>query len=565
MLIEYREILELLERTPLFSHLSENELNRLAGVIQINVYRDGDAIFTFDDPADAMFLVNEGLVRLLVREDGQDAIFEDLQTGDIFGEESLLFDDPRYYSAVATGRTVLLTLRVESYLNLKDDLPGVEEKLEVIIRSRRLSTELTFPWLHEDEYVHVMTRRYPGYLWFKLIFPAVSGLILLVLSILLMTVWQPGKLYGWILLTVTIPATILWVIWTVIDWRNDYFILTNKRVAWIEKVAFIYDSRKEAPLSTIMSVGLERSRLGSLFDFADVVVQTYVGTIRLKTLAQAEAIASLIEAYWDRSEKQTRKQESQAMAQILHEKLNLPWSTDEDTQPVSVTRVSRQETSSVREPGFLSWLLSDFLRLRYEQDGAITYRKHWFLLVKRIWLPMILTGLLLFGAFSGMDRLLGFLSMTTFVVVILILLFILFCWILYQYADWRDDIFKITMDQIIDLDRKPLGKVRRRAAPLENVLSIEYERLGLMGVLFNFGTVTITVGNTQLTFDHVYNPSEVQQDIFYRMGERLEKKRQYEIDTERDRVSEWIASYHRKTTNMRTRPDDRNQQGSQRK
>ena len=79
-----------------------------------------------------------------------------------------------------------------------------------------------------------------------------------------------------------------------------------------------------------------------------------------------------------------------------------------------------------------------------------------------------------------------------------------------------------------------------------------------MGVIFNFGTVTITVGNTELTFDHVYNPSEVQQDIFYRMGERIEKKRQYEIDTERDRVSEWIASYHRKTTNLKTKPEARN-------
>jgi hypothetical protein len=88
--------------------------------------------------------------------------------------------------------------------------------------------------------------------------------------------------------------------------------------------------------------------------------------------------------------------------------------------------------------------------------------------------------------------------------------------------------------------------VRRRSAPLENVLSIEYERRGFWGFLFNFGTVYITVGNTRLTFDFVYNPSEVQQDIFYRMGERLEQLRQYEIDTERERISEWIASYHRR-------------------
>jgi uncharacterized membrane protein YdbT with pleckstrin-like domain len=356
-------------------------------------------------------------------------------------------------------------------------------------------------------------------------------------------------------MTIAIPGTIFWSIWTVIDWRNDYFVLTNKRAAWIEKVAFIYDSRKEAPLSTIMSVGLERSRIGSLFDFADVVVQTYVGTIRLKTLAQGESIASLIEAYWHTSNKETQKQESQAMSQILHEKLNFPWSSDEDTQPLKKKPVRRPAQSTVKEPGFLAWLFSDFIRLRYEQDGAITYRKHWFLLIKRTWLPIVLTGLLLFGIFTAFDRFVELFSITTTLVVLFIILFIFFLWVLYQYADWRDDKFKITKDQVIDLDRKPLGKIRRRSAPLENVLSIEYERLGLLGVLFNFGTVYITVGNTQLTFDHVYNPSEVQQDIFYRMGERLEELRQFEVEKDRERVSEWIASYHRNLTNLRSKPD----------
>jgi hypothetical protein len=141
--------------------------------------------------------------------------------------------------------------------------------------------------------------------------------------------------------------------------------------------------------------------------------------------------------------------------------------------------------------------------------------------------------------------LLDFIPINPAMALIAMILLSCFVWMTYQYADWRNDLFKITHDQIIDIDRKPLGKVRLRAAPLENVLSIEYERLGFWGFLFNFGTVYISVGNTRLTFDHVYQPSEVQQDIFYRMGERLETMRQFEIDAERERISEWIASYHR--------------------
>jgi hypothetical protein len=128
--------------------------------------------------------------------------------------------------------------------------------------------------------------------------------------------------------------------------------------------------------------------------------------------------------------------------------------------------------------------------------------------------------------------------------------------VIYQYADWRNDIFKITLEQIIDIDRKPLGRMRHRSAPLENILSIEYKRQGFWGFVFNFGTVFITVGNMKLSFDHVYNPSEVQQDIFYRMGERLEKVRRFEIANERERFSDWIAGYHKRTEHYRKMLDE---------
>jgi len=67
------------------------------------------------------------------------------------------------------------------------------------------------------------------------------------------------------------------------------------------------------------------------------------------------------------------------------------------------------------------------------------------------------------------------------------------CWLIYRYIDWRDDVFQLTPTQVIDIDRKPFGRLSRRSAPLENILSIEYERKGIFQMLFNFGTVYITV------------------------------------------------------------------------
>ena len=54
---------------------------------------------------------------------------------------------------------------------------------------------------------------------------------------------------------------ILWAIWLVLDWGNDYYIVTSQRVVWLEKVIAVYDSRQESPLNTILAVAVETSLL----------------------------------------------------------------------------------------------------------------------------------------------------------------------------------------------------------------------------------------------------------------------------------------------------------------
>jgi len=36
-----------------------------------------------------------------------------------------------------------------------------------------------------------------------------------------------------------------WGVWNAIDWSNDYYIVTNQRVIWLEKVVGLYDSRRK--------------------------------------------------------------------------------------------------------------------------------------------------------------------------------------------------------------------------------------------------------------------------------------------------------------------------------
>lgn len=131
-------------------------------------------------------------------------------------------------------------------------------------------------------------------------------------------------------------------------------------------------------------------------------------------------------------------------------------------------------------------------------------------------------------------------------------------WFGYRVWDWSNDKFEVTNDQIIDIDRKPLGTETRNAAPLEGILSTVYERKGLLGNIFNYGTVYISVGGSKLAFEDVMDPAGVQSDIDRRRMARSAKKKESEVAAERERMAEWLATYHRNAQAFRDE-EDRNQ------
>jgi uncharacterized membrane protein YdbT with pleckstrin-like domain len=132
-----------------------------------------------------------------------------------------------------------------------------------------------------------------------------------------------------------------------------------------------------------------------------------------------------------------------------------------------------------------------------------------------------------------------------FTIVYAIALLLMTFWWFYQYLDWRNDQYMITPEQIIDLYRKPLGLEDKRAAPLENIQSIRYKRRGLLGLLLNFGTVFIKVGNEDFTFDNVHDPLGIQQTLFgYLERANLIEKRENLAQQQRQ-IADWMDAYQR--------------------
>jgi len=109
--------IRMLARVPLFSTLSEEQLDSLVRHLRQRVFRAGEAIFHKDDPGQTLYIIHSGRVKIHnVREDGNETIIAILPTGEFFGELSLLDGKGRSADATAIEPTELLMLHREDFL-----------------------------------------------------------------------------------------------------------------------------------------------------------------------------------------------------------------------------------------------------------------------------------------------------------------------------------------------------------------------------------------------------------------------------------------------------------------
>ncbi len=547
-MVNTNEKVEFLKKIHLFFGASEEQILSVAGQLVDRQFDVETEVYSQGSPANEFCLIFSGSVRLFRQKKEETEELAKLEPGDYFGAEELLANKPRPASAFARPKTILLVISREIIEHLLKYMPRLKYSLQVDVRSQRLSRRLNFDWIEEDEFIYFLARRHWVILLKWLIGPALA-------------LFLTGFLLLWGLLTkAAFPAytggilfwpVIAWAIWNAIDWSNDYYVVTNKRVVWLEKVIGLYDSRQEAPLSTLLAVGVETDLIGRMLDYGTVVVRTFVGRIEFKHVITPYEAAHLITEQWDRSKEESSQAEQQTMEGVLRARLG--HTTEGKPEEAPKTPVLKVPPRSIGL-SLIKLFGGNLFKIRLEDSGTITYRKHWFVLVKQIWQPTLFLGIVLvWSLFRILDLLASgtFLQHTldnrtipdTILISQVFILFLLLLWWIYQYWDWRNDIFQVTPDQILDIDKKPFGTEERRAAPLDNILSTQYSRIGLAGYIFNFGTVYITVGGAQLAFEDVSDPASVQADIDRRRIASLNRKKEAEARRERERMADWLAAY----------------------
>src|SRR5689334_3516795 len=132
-----------LARVPLFKRLDAAELEHLAEEIDQVNYNAGATIFNEHDRGDALYILEEGSVRIWIYdEDVKEVTLAELKPGDFFGELAVLDRGERSSSATAMVDTHLHRLSSDDFQKFLMDHPDVSIDVICEIAARMRQTNL---------------------------------------------------------------------------------------------------------------------------------------------------------------------------------------------------------------------------------------------------------------------------------------------------------------------------------------------------------------------------------------------------------------------------------------
>jgi hypothetical protein len=144
------------------------------------------------------------------------------------------------------------------------------------------------------------------------------------------------------------------------------------------------------------------------------------------------------------------------------------------------------------------------------EAGTVIWHRHWFVLVRRLFLPAVLLALLV--------ALLVWSATVELPWLPWVLLFVLVCvglFCLWQYVDWWNDVYVLTDSAVVDVNKVPFFYDDRIEASLTMVQNARASRPSMLHKLLNFGDIIVeTAGKkNDLIFYDLPDPYAVQEAI----------------------------------------------------
>ena len=128
--------IDILRRVPFFSGLPAEPLKLLAFSADARELADGSVLFRAGDPADEGHVVMEGRIELVRERDGGRQVLERLGPATLIGELALIVGTERPATAVASGRTRVLSIRRPLFRRMLTEYPDIAVAIRDQIAAR---------------------------------------------------------------------------------------------------------------------------------------------------------------------------------------------------------------------------------------------------------------------------------------------------------------------------------------------------------------------------------------------------------------------------------------------
>jgi membrane protein YdbS with pleckstrin-like domain len=333
-------------------------------------------------------------------------------------------------------------------------------------------------------------------------------------------------------------------LWTYAVWYYDIYVVTDRRLLDFARKPLIYERRDEAQLTKLQDVRVEfPNPLALLLDFGTVQVQTAGsrGTIKCSLVPHPRQVqARILQLAVAAQQKVAVGAEVPEASQM---RAYLGMTTSEDPSAVSNVAGAPAFSRSTLQPlgwrGYLHTLLRPTLEVA---PGDRVWRKHWWVLMRT---TAVSGGLFNAGIILGVVMVwkLGFVA---WLAVPLAMVIVGGIWNLWNVIDWQNDLYILTDDRIIDLDKVPLISEDRREARLQQIQDVHYVMPRFINRLLDFGDVEVeTAGRIGgFTFHSVPHPRQVQAEIFARVDQARKAAGALESQRQEGNLLSVLYRYH---------------------
>lgn len=530
-----------LRNTPVFSQLDHEELKHLAGFVGLARFRPEDVLYRQGEVDPTFYMLYEGEAIIRGRdEQGKQRPRGYLKAGQSVGQSSLFLKEPRDATVEATTDTYWLYLTRDDLDRFLDQRPTAKGKLVYSGQVQERQRLQRFPWMDPDEQLVLRSRRH----WFVLADKLLIPVLLLVVA-LFVFLFSVVDVIGFVLLA----AALLWIAWRVIDWSNDFYEITTKRVAHREKVILVSETRDETPLDKIQNVNVERGLIGNLLGFGSLIMDTAAASgvtrVSFSYMAAPEKVQELIFEQMSRVQAGERSQTRRSIQEKLETTMGAGV-RPAMLRPAVASSVASPQWAAAKSPlqriydATLGWTLW----IERRTETGFVWRKHWIRLLARIWLPtlfllVVLAALVLYLTSAAETQ-------GLFVAPLFILLAVAGFWWWWNYEDWGNDRYEVTDDRLIDTEKLPLGlRSRRTETTFDRIQNVSFEIPHPIAMILNYGTVFIHTAGAEgrLDFSWVRDPKKVQAEVFRRLTAYNAAQRRQEHEEQWTELPEWFAVY----------------------